>query len=390
MNSEKFSGNCYLFFPCYYSTYKKIGVSTAQINDFTNDYLVSFTKYFSLEVNVQLHQNTQRVYLNTINILYLDGQEHQDKKTIPVDVFMTFHKKTKLSVITLAIFNAEIPISNLLDRISQNNIEIEFENKYITLDTYLKNYGITKLNSGKVCLSAHTEIDDNIFPYYFANETYNSSVMFAKLKHEKFGKNVFSNIAQYDSSDLYVGKKSILRIDKRDYSVDKKGRIESDIIFLFIMEILIFKEASLERTNQKIVNYISNNKYISISELNKVSMEFSRTMPFWDINVFNYITAQNLANDIQKAFLIEDKYNVYLKNQKFLQHKLNLKQSIEQEKENSLLFYIAIILFSFEIYNVCKDFISSKPLSLSLATFIFILLLIYKSRKNKSIENVDE
>lgn len=156
------------------------------------------------------------------------------------------------------------------------------------------------------------------------------------------------------------------------------------------MEILIFKEASLERTNQKIVNYISNNKYISISELNKVSMEFSRTMPFWDINVFNYITAQNLANDIQKAFLIEDKYNVYLKNQKFLQHKLNLKQSIEQEKENSLLFYIAIILFSFEIYNVCKDFISSKPLSLSLATFIFILLLIYKSRKNKSIENVDE
>jgi hypothetical protein len=69
---------------------------------------------------------------------------------------------------------------------------------------------------------------------------------------------------------------------------------------------------------------------------------------------------------------------------------LNLKQSIEQEKENSLLFYIAIILFSFEIYNVCKDFISSKPLSLSLATFIFILLLIYKSRKNKSIENVDE
>lgn len=68
------------------------------------------------------------------------------------------------------------------------------------------------------------------------------------------------------------------------------------------MEILIFKEASLERTNQKIVNYISNNKYISISELNKVSMEFSRTMPFWDINVFNYITAQNLANDIQKAF----------------------------------------------------------------------------------------
>lgn len=387
MNKEEFSGNCYIFVPCHYND-KLILPTKKNITPNSESYLKSFQEYFSIEVNSIIYQHMERVFLSRVDLLYLDDLEDNecDSFTVSAEFFLTYHTETKLAVIVISIFDTNIPITHMLDRISQNNIRIKLKENNILLDEYIKKFNLKKLNSGKVCLSVDREINKEIFPYYFANETYDSAIMTAKLRDDVFGQKQFENIAQYHSSDLYVGKTSILRVDKRDYGTENKNRITSDILFLFILEVLILKEASIERTNQKLVKYISSSENISVKHLSKLTTEFSLTMPFWDINVFTYITSQNLANKIEKTFHIEEKYNKYLKNQKFLQHKINLKQAIEQEKENALLFYIAIIVFSFEIYSVFKDFIVSKSLSISLSCIVFFMLLILKYRRNKDLE----
>lgn len=390
MLKENFYGNCYLFFPC--NIVKNFPFEDKLPKNHLNsnqEYIESFKEQFILEINSEIHEQIQRVFLEELSFFYSDNKESDTEETEKGNIFLTYHKETKLAVIVVAFFNTTMLVSHMLDRLSQNKIEIQVNEEKHDFKSYIMNkYQLQQLSNGKACLSICQNIESNLFSHYFANETFDSALMAANLKEEKFGKDTFENIAQYDSSDLYSGKNTILRIDRRDYSNQKISRIKSDIIFLFIMEILIFKESAIERTNQKIVKYISKNENVSLKKLDEITMQFSQTMPFWDIKVFNYITAQNLADKIQISFKTEEKYQNYLKNQTFLQYKVNLKQAIGQDSTSKILFAIGVIVFMFEIYNFLKDFISqTSSVEISSGILFLIILVIYNNKRG--MKNID-
>ena len=125
-----------------------------------------------------------------------------------------------------------------------------------------------------------------------------------------------------------------------------------------------------------------------LKKLDEITMQFSQTMPFWDIKIFNYITAQNLADKIQISFKTEEKYQNYLKNQTFLQYKVNLKQAIGQDSTSKILFAIGVIVFMFEIYNFLKDFISqTSSVEISSGILFLIILAIYNNKRG--MKNID-
>lgn len=141
------------------------------------------------------------------------------------------------------------------------------------------------------------------------------------------------NIAQYNSSDIYAGKNCVLRIDRRpgDHTV---APFSSDSVFLFIMEILAFKESAILRTNSNIIKAIGDSNLLKVSTMDSITSEFSQTMPFWDIQIFRYITAQNLANRLNETFGIEEHFVKYEKNQQFLEHKINIRQAMRQARHH--------------------------------------------------------
>jgi hypothetical protein len=387
---ETFIGNCYLFFPC--STMNTFNIeqyNNDNISDEEREYLVGFQEQFEFEVNSEIHEQIERKYVEELNFYYSDDKESATDRTEKGKMFITYHKETEQVIIVIAFFNTNMLVSHMLDRLSQNKIEINVDDRKINFKAYIKDtYKLKQLTSGKACLSVdNQDIEDNLFPHYFANETYDSEIMAAKIKEEKFGKKVFENIAQYDSSDIYCGKNTILRIDRREYNNKIISRIKSDIIFLFIIEILMFKESSIERTNQKMVKYISKNEDISLEILSEITAQFGKTMPFWNIEIFNYITAQTLANKIQTIFRTEGKFTNYLKNQKFLQHKINLKQAIGQEYETKILFFIGIIVFIFNVFTVLNEFVTKiHSLQISSGVLFFIILIIIKLKKGKKVD----
>ncbi len=148
----------------------------------------------------------------------------------------------------------------------------------------------------------------------------------------------------------------------------------------------MFKETAIERSNKKIINYLNSRKDIDLKVLDKLNREFSQTIPFWDIKVFKYIAAQNLANKIQSSFGLNERYENYEKNQNFLQHKINIKQAIAQEHESKILFTIAIVLFIFEVYKLGSEF-TSKSSSLFFSTSLILIFLIYWINKNRKLNN---
>lgn len=384
--NEIFKGNAYI-----YSAYTISEVDILKKIKVThNKEILNYLEYFNNTIHEEVKFNSinslTRIYLEKISISYLDAKETEELKIIDTDLILTYDTQSNLSLITMVFFNIEMPISHLLDRMSQNRFQIIKNNILINLNEYLeKKYSLISLNFSKACLTTNTEINQTFYPYYMANETYDSQFMSAKIKEELYGKNSLINIAQYESSDIYSGRNTIIRIDKRDYEKSKISRIQSDIIFLFILEILMFKEASIEKTNKKVITYLSKNKEIQLKKLDEINKEYSQTIHFWDINIFNYITAQNLADNIEKAFHITKKISSFKENQSLLEHKINIKQAIAQEYESKILFTIAVILFVFEIFKTTKEFMKiSNSIACSSATLLIIIIFILIKRKKNN------
>ncbi len=234
---EEFCGNLYLFFSYSASNISKI----LEINNDKcakiSDYLDKFESQINLEITSGTSNLIKRKYVDEFNFFYLDENESiESNKTETGKLFATFDTVTNLVVVTVAFFETSIPVSQMLDRLSQNNIQIFKDNSKMQLSDYLKNkYFLEYHGSAKACLTTNNSISDEIYPYYIANETFDSSIMSATLKDEIYGKKLLENIAQYNSSDIYSGKNTIIRIDKRDYKKQNKSRIESDIIFIYLL-----------------------------------------------------------------------------------------------------------------------------------------------------------
>ncbi len=377
---EVFDGNLYLFFT--YNNLNKKDIQSNKKNNFSEKYLNLLNKQFDLEITSNIGKEIQRTYLDSFDFYYLDDNESLDvNKTEEAHLFMSNDKITGLTIITVIFFKTKIEISQMLDRLSQNNIKICIDNKDISLDKYLKTkYNLDYLGSNKACISANKEIDDALYPNYFANETFDSQAMNASLKPDKYFKNTNENIAQYNSSDLYAAKNTVIRIDKRKNYTNK---LKSDIIFLFIMEVLMFKECAINRANNKMLKQLTKKEKIDINELDVLYDEFSKTVAFWDISIFKYISAQNLANELEIKFETKEKYDQYKQYQDFINHKINVKQTIELQQENIILFSIALIVFIFEVYGFLKDF-STKNYSLSISLFVLIIIIFLKKWKRKT------
>jgi len=338
---EVFDGNLYLFFT--YNKLNKKDIQTEKKNDFSEKYLTLLNKQFDLEITNNIGKEIQRTYLDSLDFYYLDDNESLDiNKTEKAHIFISSDKITGLTIVTIVFFKTKIEISQILDRLSQNNIKICIDNKDISLEEYLKSeYDLEYLGSSKACISTNKEIDDKLYPNYFANETFDSQTMNASLKQDKYFKNTNDNIAQYNSSDLYAAKNTVIRIDKRE---NYPNKLKSDIIFLFIMEVLMFKECAINRANNKMLKQLTKKEKIDINELDVLYDEFSKTVAFWDISIFKYVSAQNLANELEIKFETKEKYNQYKQYQDFINNKINVKQTIELQRENMILFSIALIV----------------------------------------------
>ncbi|PWI32503.1 hypothetical protein DI392_15765 [Vibrio albus] len=400
--TEQFNGNVYIVIPAYVANKKlKNQLEKESYSKEGGDELIQeMSRRIESEISSHLHQSLQRYSLGSQKLACFDELEccTGDGLYETIDIIATVDSNTQLAVVMLVLHDKHFMVSQLLDRVSADNLILKTgQQQCCGLNEYLLNrFGIQLLSSAaKTCLSTRQPIPTDILPSYLASETYNSENMDAQIISPEVAEQTSLNIAQYNSSDIYAGKKSVLRVDRRpgDHQV---ATLASDSVFLFVLEILAFKEAAVLRTNTKTIEAISDSRLLEMSTMDQLTSEFSTTMPFWDIRVFRYITAQNLANKLDNSFGIEKHFVTYDKNQQFLEHKINIRQAIRQGNEDKILFFIALILFVFEIapylFTMYQRLLDHKWFSMSeiysilgsgVSTWALVLLIVSIIKRRK-------
>lgn len=405
---ETFKGNIYIYIPCIITNPDETENALKEANKDREspmfDFLNEMASRSDKEIIDSMRENLRRLPMGTINILCSDTDEEtslKHRQFSKANWVLTIHERTRLAVACIVVEKTEIPATQLLDQVSKEQIlyKTNPDDKLENFEQMLKReYLMCKSGTTRVCLSTRkcdkpSEIE---IQHYFACETYNSKDMRASIKSSILNKQSQRNLAQYDSSEIFIGKKSILRVDCREECQESGPTFFSDCAFLFIVELMILKDAAISRTHRKVLKGIADGNHFSLQEIDNYSQEFSTTTPFWSLDIFRYTTAQRLANNIDLEFGTSKDFENYFKDQRFLEHRINLKNALAAESENQMLNVLAILVFIFEAvpasYHLLIGILNEKLtlqtnmiaslLSVSFVSILLLLLIKLIKRKN--------
>lgn len=362
------------------------------------NYMEAMDKSSDYECNKAENQNFNRKFIGRKQLIYMnDTYTEIGKEKIEAFIYIASHVETQLNVLTIAIFNNKLSVTQIQDQIFSDHLYIDDDGDIVNIIDYMKNkYNLTKCGDTKsiICLSKKPRNNDEL-TYMLAGETYNGEYNkkfeISKITSKEIEKDASENVAQYNFYEAYVSKISIIYI-LNDFNKDINTRIEYEALILFIAELSIFQNAAIKRTNIKIVNGLSIEGNVSLKFIENLYKEFGKTIIFWDKNNFKYLTSQNLADIINKKFEMDESFETYYRNQNFLEHIVDLKNAQSSNRENLVLNIIAIILALLQVVPVFisafqwlrgKDPKMLYYITPSSLLVLILILIIIKRKKNK-------
>ena len=380
----------YVFSPYYLKddTYiKNHSVSKENKDDVMALYLKAIKDVSTQEVHGSLSSKVVRYNLGKHKVLILDDVESKRLDTKEFHLIATYHEETGLCILTLIFLELGEYEFHMLDQISRNDIQLDIEGEIKEFDEYLaQKFKLVKSGNPNVLISTSNKPSDEKMLYYLAGELYESNVMDGEIMSPSLHEAINTNIAQYDTSEIYCYDSTVLRVDNRGKK-DIPSRIKMDVFLTYILELIAFQDAAVSRTSDKVTLNLAKQDNLTLDMIEDMTVEFGKTMTFWDRYNYKYKTAQNLSDSISASFKTEEHLSNYMRNQDFLQQIVSIKYAKNAHKETKILNFIAIFLFFVQmfpiVYNILhsivnKNYISMNEiyLMISSSSLLFLLTLV--------------
>lgn len=369
-------------------------ISREPENEFAKEYLESIHANSKYECDYKIVEDLSRFYLGKKQLVYYSN-EYDDNiyGLIDVDLFITYHKNTNLLLLTMMTLHSEYSPTQIQDQVTSNRLAIKEGDTILDFNEYLKKeYHMDKICNGKMFVSTSNSPKDDIeLEYLLASEAYLGKRNDYLLNSKEFKEQANHDFSQYDFCEIYGGIDSIVYVMK-DFSNNSLNNIRKETLILYIMEVIMFQKASVLRTNNKIVEELDSDGKVTLSNIEELYTEFGKTISLWNINIFNYPAVQNIANHISRCFETNKDYEEYTKNQKFLEHIVNLRDIQNSNREDKILNGIVLLLTIIQVIPLIisfQDWINHQEnnfeliLSFGLVLLLLLSILMLTRRRKK-------
>lgn len=380
---KSYQNDLYIMIPYSTNQLSLEAISKESENEFAKEYLESIHANSKYECDHKIVEDLSRFYLGKKQLVYYSN-EYDDNiyGLIDLDLFITYHKNTNLILLTMMTLHSEYSPTQIQDQVTSNRLAIKEGDTILDFNEYLKKeYHMDKICNGKMFVSTSNSPKDDIeLEYLLASEAYLGKRNDYLLNSKEFKEQANHDFSQYDFCEIYGGIDSIVYVMK-DFSNNSLNNIRKETLILYIMEVIMFQKASVLRTNNKIVEELDNDGKVTLSNIEELYTEFGKTISLWNINIFNYPAVQNIANHISRCFETNKDYEEYTKNQKFLEHIVNLRDIQNSNREDKILNGIVLLLTIIQVIPLIisfQDWINhqEKYLELLLSFGLVLLLLL--------------
>ena len=367
-------------------------------NDIGDYYINSLYRFSNYECNNNIAQSLKRTFLGEIPIGCID--DYYTKEVIDSQIaylFLTSHIDTKLHILTVVVPNNKLSTTMLQDQASSNNLYIKDGGNWRNLFEYIfEKYKLKKCGEPKtiVCLSNKPR-NENEMRAMLASEAfdgeYNLESEELYLTSNKLDQISNNNISQYAFCETYASEVAVIYVLK-GFKDNFKENLGHEELVIFIVELTMFQFSAINRTNQKIVEGLSKEGNVSLKFIENLYKELGKTVIFWNNDNFYYSSSQSFADAIYRSFKTHESFELYKKNQYFLEHIVDLKNAQSTNRENKILNIIVIILTCLQVIPVIISFITwlldiTSPYTVlgvsGTSVTIIILLIIILIRRNK-------
>ena len=299
--------------------------------------------------------NLARYYLGEFQLAcYDDDYDDVVLATETVHLFVTSHMNTGLYIVTAVVPDNHYNPTQLIDQMSTGHLDIQDPDTgdFLTIEAYIARYGLVICGDSKclICMSNMPDTEMEM-AYILSGETLISKHIDYHIREER-REPLLRKRSVYDYYESYISDSVLAfvfnKYDNRRELWDKHGwekRLGDETSELFIVEIVLFQNTAVLRTNRKVVAHLKDDGDMDLDDVDKLYKEFGKTMEFWNSDVFKYPFSQIEANEVIESFGITKTFEEYQRNQQFLDRHVELKSNqLERDADNTMnniLFFLS-------------------------------------------------
>lgn len=344
-------------------------------------------RFFLTNVKIQLQTETTISFNQPTTVEPIDSP-------ITASISISVDRLSDSGVIIIAIPSCRLPVSQVLDSMSRNQLMIIDSNSHATislLEHLRTQYHIFKSGSAKAFL---TVFDDksNISDAYlgsllFSETFYENNTGLGKVVDKKIESLINSEfgIAQYNYASVFCYKNMVMQMTSR-FRTSVNERIIQESITLFYIELILFEESAIVSVEQNISSFLNkldrHNNSTVLSNINTILSNYAKSSDFWDISM-NYPSSRRSVEELRNAFQIAKLRNDVSNKKDTLLNICTIRDTILDETEGYFISIIGIIVAAFS----CADLINSNHLR-QIIGFVLILIFLFlalRFRMNRKI-----
>lgn len=354
-------------------------------NTFATDFFCKIIKKrLEDETDESFIQDILRFNLGTIDLIIESDVIERKKYIQRARLYLVWHKSTGFCILEFMVLNCCIGGNKLNNYFGGNGYVFELNGYKYDYKGLLELFEITPFGNKRSLMFAYGSVKKAEIINALANEEYAMGEIkgkFAELAHE--------DLAIYDTAEVYVSQTTMFELCKQtpDTIFD---RVSYQSIELFFVELLLFQDASVDKTYKDLRQLqkeeTQNRDYEkTIDKLDDLNEELSNALIFSDYDYFLFPTTRMSSKRISEAFGVFDIFEKYKQNIDILKGLIEAnkrKSDKKQEKiKNKFLFLLTFLsaLGTFgEIIYVSEQRIA--PLN-AYVVATFIILLFYSIYK---------
>lgn len=387
----------YILIPCVTSIETEIFISSIDKSCFESNFIEMLNSTCQSEFKGLLSNRISRSFLPMIEIAAYscDGSTllGYEKAALILSVF-EINNYASLNIVIPAV---SVPTLNLLDQLSSNSIRVRDigQNQFLLLEDYLLTKGIKVYGVPRVALFFKDKPSEKDLISTLLCETESP----AEITSRKILNVIDENIAQYSSAEIYASETCVVEIPKK-YNALYELRLNSQILTLFIVELIQLQEAALKKVSIDIFNIISQKTYksdiLALRQIETITEDYSKAMLLWDINNFKYRTAQILADEFSKKFEMNKKFDLFFQNKSIVEQLTQVHSNRINISESKLLNQVLLLLAFIQIVPViyvtvqsvlnAEITLSDMISGLSSIVSCFMIWIAFKSINRKKIQ----
>ena len=266
----------------------------------------------------------------------------------PGHLVLATHRKTHLFILTVLFSGFEYSTTQMEDQISFGYLKIrnpENPDEYIPFSEFLlRTYGLHGCGQTK-CISylSNMPADEQELQDMLAAEAYNNMANEYSIASDELLEQCRTNRAQFEDYEVHLSSRAIVYMYE-DFADDPRERISEFADYLFIVIMTLFQNAALAKVNIKVTNLLETDGDVSPRTKLAIDREYGRTIRFWEMQNFKYLSAQIEGSIIKEAFLNSELRESYGEHQDYLEHVVEVKAAIADNRNGMIINIVATLL----------------------------------------------